>query len=74
MKENVFRKKPYVRLKIEVINLEDQAQLLAGSPLVQPGGGGGGSVTVESPVDDDDEELFGAKPFNPLDGTDMWGD
>lgn len=71
MKEKVCRKKPYVRMKIEVINLEDYTQLLTVSPLVQPGGGGGGRITVEPPVDDDDEELFGAKYFSILEKIDI---
>ena len=69
MKKEEFKKKPYLRPTLEVVKLDVEVQILAGSPPVQPGGGGGGSITIEDPVeDDDDNQLSGAKEFN------MWSD
>ena len=69
MKKEEFKKKPYVRPTLEVINLDVDAQILAGSPAVQPGGGGGGSISIENPEeDDDDTQISGAKKFN------MWSE
>lgn len=59
MNKKEFKKRPYVRPLAEVIKVNADSQLMAGSPAVQPGGGGGGSVIVVPPDEDEDEELFG---------------
>ena len=62
------KKKAYVKPTIEVVRVNIEGQMQAGSPAVQPGGGGGGSISVEPPKEDEDEEIFGAKKFN------MWSE
>ncbi|AGB28858.1 hypothetical protein Prede_1548 [Prevotella dentalis DSM 3688] len=59
-------RQPYVCPNCEVVAVENENTILAGSPAVQPGGGGPvgnkGSVSIEGPVeDDDDTEISGAK-------------
>lgn len=62
-------KRAYVTPAIEILSINIDHTILAGSPAVKPGGGGGGSVSVEAPTEDgDDNEISGAKHFN------MWGD
>ena len=67
-KKEFKKKKAYVKPTIEVVRVNIEGQMLAGSPAVQPGGGGGGSVSVVPPEPDDDEEISGAKKFN------MWSE
>lgn len=57
-------KRAYVAPAIEILSINIDHTILAGSPAVQPGGGGGGHITVEPPKEDDDEEISGAKKFN----------
>ena len=65
MDRKEFKKeKAYVKPTIEVVRVNIEGQMLAGSPAVQPGGGGGGHITVEPPKEDEDEEISGAKKFN----------
>lgn len=64
MDKKEFKEKAYVKPTIEVVRVNIEGQMLAGSPAVQPGGGGGGHITVEPPKEDDDEEISGAKKFN----------
>ena len=62
---------PYVSPYCEVIAVENENPILAGSPTVQPGGGGGGSISVMPPgEDDEDTEISGAKKFNLREGWD----
>lgn len=68
MDKKEFKQKAYVKPTIEVVRVNIEGQMLAGSPAVQPGGGGGGSVSVVPPEPDDDEEISGAKKFN------MWSE
>lgn len=68
MDKKEFNKKAYVKPTIEVVRVNIEGQVLAGSPAVQPGGGGGGSISVLPPDEDDDEEISGAKKFN------MWSE
>lgn len=70
MKKEEFKKRPYVRPTVEVIKMNVDQQILAGSSPVQPGGGGGGgSISIEPPTEDEeDNELSGAKRFN------MWNE
>ena len=64
MNNYIFRTlRPYVKAETRLIPVEVENDLLAGSPLVQPGGGGNGNVSVEPPTKTDDEEIFGAKAF-----------
>ena len=65
-KKEFKKKKAYVKPTIEVVRVNIEGQMLAGSPAVQTGGGGG--ITVEPPKEDDDEEISGAKKFN------MWSE
>lgn len=67
-KKEFKKKKAYVKPTIEVVRVNIEGQMLAGSPAVQPGGGGGGSISVEPPKEDEDEEISGAKKFN------MWSE
>lgn len=67
-KKGITKKKAHVKPTIEVVRVNIESQMLAGSPAVQPGGGGGGHITVEPPEEDDDEEISGAKKFN------MWSE
>ena len=67
-KKEFKKKKAYGKPTIEVVRVNIEGQMLAGSPAVQPGGGGGGSISVEPPKKDDDEEISGAKKFN------MWSE
>lgn len=67
-KKEFKKEKAYVKPTIEVVRVNIEGQMLAGSPAVQPGGGGGGSISVESPTDDGGEELSSAKKFN------MWSE
>lgn len=67
-KKEFKKKKAYVKPTIEVVRVNIEGQMLAGSPTVQPGGGGGGSISVEPPKEDEDEEISGAKKFN------MWSE
>ena len=62
MKEKQKTKQDYQTPQVEVYGLSADSEMLAQSPLVQPGGGSGGSVTIVplSP-DDDDTEISGAK-------------
>ena len=65
-KEQDKHRQPYVCPNCEVVAVENENTILAGSPAVQPGGGGPagnkGSVSIEGPVeDDDDTEISGAK-------------
>ena len=71
-KEQGMHKQPYVCPNCEVIAVENENTILAGSPAVQPGGGGPvgnkGSVSIEDLVeDDDDTEISGAKRINRWD-------
>lgn len=70
MKKKKF-KKPYVRLTIEVINVGTYAQILAGSPPVQPGGGSTGTVSVIPLIDDEEEEISGANRFDFFEETEI---
>ena len=54
-------KKTYVKPLVEVVEVNVEDQILAGSPPVEFG------ITVEPPTPDDDEEIFGAKDFNRWD-------
>lgn len=54
-------KKTYVKPLVEVVEVNVEDQILAGSPPVETG------TTVEPPTPDDDEELVGAKDFNRWD-------
>jgi hypothetical protein len=54
-------KKTYVKPLVEVVEVNVEDQILAGSPPVEF------EITVEPPTPDDDEELFGAKDFNRWD-------
>lgn len=63
-KKEFKKKKAYVKPTIEVVRVNIEGLMLAGSPAVQPGGGGGGSISVEPPKEDEDEEISGAKKFN----------
>ena len=56
------KRRAYVKPDTQLYALGDGCDILAQSPLVQPGGGNGGSVTIVplSP-DDDDTEISGAK-------------
>lgn len=67
-KKEFKKEKAYIKPTIEVVRVNIEGQMLAGSPAVQPGGGGGGSISVEPPKEDDDEEISGAKKFN------MWSE
>lgn len=67
-KKEFKKKKAYVKPTIEVVRVNIEGQMLAGSPAVQTGGGGGGSISVVPPEPDDDEEISGAKKFN------MWSE
>ena len=67
-KKEFKKKKAYVKPTIEVVRVNIEGQMLAGSPAVQTGGGGGGHITIEPPKEDDDEEISGAKKFN------MWSE
>ena len=65
-KEHDGHKRFYVCPECEIIVMENENAILAGSPAVQPGGGGPvgnkGSVSIEDLVeDDDDTEISGAK-------------
>jgi len=46
MKKNQVELKRYIAPKCEVIALNRESALLAGSPNVRPGGGGTGNVTI----------------------------
>ena len=48
-KKEFKKKKAYGKPTIEVVRVNIEGQMLAGSPAVQPGGGGGGSISVEPP-------------------------
>ncbi|ERT58892.1 hypothetical protein HMPREF1254_1535 [Prevotella sp. BV3P1] len=61
-KKEFKKEKAYIKPTIEVVRVNIEDQMLAGSPAVQPG------VTVEPPTEDDDEEISGAKKFN------MWSE
>lgn len=54
-------KKTYVKPLVEVVEVNVEDQILAGSPPVETG------TTVEPLTPDDDEELVGAKDFNRWD-------
>lgn len=54
-------KKMYVKPLVEVVEVNVEDQILAGSPPVEF------EITVEPLTPDDDEELFGAKDFNRWD-------
>ena len=59
-------RQPYVCPNCEVVAVENENTILAGSPPVRPGGdgptGNKGSVSIEDLVeDDDDTEISGAK-------------
>ncbi len=54
-------KKTYVKPLIEVVEVNVEDQILAGSPQVEF------EITVEPPIDDGGEEIFGAKDFNRWD-------
>ncbi len=54
-------KKTYVKPLVEVVEVNVEDQILAGSPQV------GFETTVEPLTPDDDEEIFGAKDFNRWD-------
>lgn len=54
-------KKMYVKPLVEIVEVNVEDQILAGSPPVETG------TTVEPPTPDDDEELVGAKDFNRWD-------
>lgn len=54
-------KKTYVKPLVEVVEVNVEDQILAGSPPVETG------PTVEPPKSDGDEEIFGAKDFNRWD-------
>ena len=54
-------KKTYVKPLVEVVEVNVEDQILAGSPPVETG------PIVEEPKDDGGEELFGAKDFNRWD-------
>jgi len=54
-------KKTYVKPLVEVVEVNVEDQILAGSPPVETG------PTVEPPIDDGGEEIFGAKDFNRWD-------
>ena len=65
-------RQPYVCPNCEVIVVENENTILAGSPPVRPGGdgpaGNKGSVSIEDLVeDDDDTEISGAKRINRWD-------
>ncbi|RRD75199.1 hypothetical protein EII14_08725 [Alloprevotella sp. OH1205_COT-284] len=64
-KKEFKKEKAYVKPTIEVVRVDIEGQMLAGSPAVQPGGG---SISVEPPKEDEDEEISGAKKFN------MWSE
>lgn len=51
----------YVKPLVEIVEVNVEDQILAGSPPVETG------TTVEPTTPDDDEELFGAKDFNRWD-------
>ena len=70
-KKEFKKEKAYVKPTIEVVRVNIEGQMLAGSPAVQPGGGGGGSIIVVPPTEDeDDTELSGAKRFSMWDEWD----
>ena len=48
------KEKKYVKPTCEVMKMDMETVILAGSPGVYPGGGGGGSVIVEDPIEDTD--------------------
>lgn len=54
-------KKTYVKPLVEVVEVNVEDQILAGSPPVEF------EITVEPPTPVDDEEIFGAKDFNRWD-------
>ncbi len=54
-------KKTYVKPLVEVVEVNVEDQILAGSPRVEF------ETTVEPLIPDDDEEIFGAKDFNRWD-------
>lgn len=54
-------KKTYVKPLVEVVEVNVEDQILAGSTPVEF------EITVEPPIPDDDEEIFGAKDFNRWD-------
>lgn len=54
-------KKTYVKPLVEVVEVNVEDQILAGSTPVEF------EITVEPPIDDGDEEIFGAKDFNRWD-------
>lgn len=54
-------KKTYVKPLVEVVEVNVEDQILAGSPQVETG------PSVEEPIDDGGEEIFGAKDFNRWD-------
>lgn len=54
-------KKTYVKPLVEVVEVNVEDQILAGSPPVETG------PTVEPPIDDGGEEISGAKDFNRWD-------
>lgn len=53
MKKNQVKCERYFAPQCEVIELDNEANLMAGSPHVRPGGGGTGNVTI-NPLDPDD--------------------
>ena len=53
MKKNQVEISSYLAPWCEVIELDNELALLAGSPRVRPGGGGTGNVTI-NPLDPDD--------------------
>ena len=62
------QKQAYIRPEVRQYAIDNESEILAHSPNVQPGGGGG-SITVVPPTeDDDDDEISGAKKF------DLWGE
>lgn len=54
-------KKTYVKPLVEVVEVNVEDQILAGSPQVEF------ETTVVPPIDDGGEEIFGAKDFNRWD-------
>lgn len=54
-------KKTYVKPLVEVVEVNVEDQILAGSPQVETG------TIVEPPIDDGGEEISGAKDFNRWD-------
>ena len=51
-------KKTYVKPLVEVVEVNVEDQILAGSPPVEF------EITDAPPTTDDDEEIYGAKDFN----------